>query len=349
MRRSVLPAIVVVLVAAAAVRADPFIPNDRYYAPYEWYAARLNLPQAWSRSLGSTDVVVAVLDTGVMADTPDLAGRLLAPLSSTGSPPLDGTTHHHGTWVASVVGMGVNNDDDPEHVNLGGAGVGNFSLLPITVTDAQGHNISGRIADGIRLAADEGARVIIISHSTLTYGVLDTAAAYARGLGALTFVAAGNSNREEFLTDYASLIFVSGTNRDDGRWDEGAEGSSWGAFVDLAAPADDILIADPHDPNLPAGYGIHNGTSFAAPLAGGAAALAWSINPALTADEVLAMLYDTAVDLGDPGRDAVYGRGRIDIGAVAEAAYATLPEPATLALVLAGLCGILGARRHKGR
>ncbi|MBE3133300.1 MAG: hypothetical protein IMZ55_07485, partial [Acidobacteria bacterium] len=50
MRRGPLLAIVVVLVAAAAVRADPFIPNDRYYAPYEWYAALLNLPQAWSRS-----------------------------------------------------------------------------------------------------------------------------------------------------------------------------------------------------------------------------------------------------------------------------------------------------------
>jgi len=328
----------VVLLAAAAAGADPLVPDDPYYAAgHQWYADTLNLPQAWGYSLGSSDVIIAILDTGVMADTPDLAGRVLDPLTATGEI-LDGTAKHHGTWVASSVGMGVDN-------GIGGAGVGNFAILPITVTNANGANASADIADGIRMAADAGARVINVSHETLKYGLLDAAAAYARGLGALTFVAAGNDNeRNTAIADYEHLIFVSGTDAADQRWVKDQwTGSNWGPYVDLAAPAWHILVADPHDPaGLPSGYGLADGTSYAAPLAAGAAALAWSIAPNLTAEEVWDLLCTTAVDLGDPGWDEVYGHGRIDIGAVAAAA----PEPATLALVSAGLAAVLLCRRR---
>jgi len=338
-RRALLPALLV-LAAAASAAAAPFVPNDPFYASHEWYGNVLGLPEAWSYSRGAADVILAVLDTGVMADTPDLAGRLLTPLSSTGVPPMDGTANHHGTWVASSVAMGVDN-------GIGGAGVGNFTILPITVTDAFGHNTSYDVAQGIRMAADAGARVINISLSTLTYGQLDDAAAYARSKGALTFVAAGNSNAYHPLTDYEYLIFVSGTDRDDHRWDDGTLGSSWGPYIDLAAPAVDILVADPHNANLPSGYGTHYGTSFASPLAAGAAALAWSIHPDLTPEQVLDLLTSTAVDLGEPGRDEVFGYGRIDVAAVAAGAYAMSPEPTTLALVAAGLALVtVGRRRH---
>ena len=162
MRRAFL-AILLLMVAAGAAGAAPFEPDDPLYVKHQWYGAVLNLPDAWSYSLGSSAVIIAVLDTGVMTDTPDLAGRLLPALSATGSPPLDGTTHHHGTWVSSVVAMGVGNGQ-------GGAGVGNFSILPITVTNAAGNNTSEWIAAGIRMAADAGARVINVSHLTLRFG-----------------------------------------------------------------------------------------------------------------------------------------------------------------------------------
>ena len=76
---------------------------------------------------------MAVLDTGVNVDTPDLAGRILPAMAPSGVPILDGISNTHGTRMASTIAMGVNND-------LGGAGVGNFSILPVTVTDAQGSN-----------------------------------------------------------------------------------------------------------------------------------------------------------------------------------------------------------------
>jgi len=326
--RLVILALVVFGSGTAVCLAGTF-PSDPYYGRYQWYSPVIGLPAAWNISTGSPSVTVAVLDTGVMADTPDLAGRVLDPLSATGTEPLDGTDNHHGTWVASVVGMGVNN-------GIGGAGVGNFTILPVTVTNTGGGNMSEWIAAGIRLAADSGAKVINISQLTLQYGLLDDAAAYARSKGALTFVAAGNFNMRYVMPDYANLVFVSGTDSSDQRWSEGTEGSSWGPFVDLSAPADNIVVADP---TLGSGYGLGHGTSFASPLAAGAAALVWSINPDLAPDEVLSILYTTADDLGPVGRDEVYGNGRINIGRAAGRAYqmTLTPEPGTLVLLGMGL------------
>jgi subtilisin family serine protease len=340
MKRYTLLAVLAVLGCAAACRADTF-PNDPYYAPYQWYGPTLGLPAAWAVSQGSPSVTVAILDTGVMADTPDLSGRLLPALSTTGAQPLDGTTNHHGTWVASVVAMGINN-------GICGAGVGNFTILPIVVTAADGSNQSQWIADGIRLAASQGARVINVSHQAVNYALLNDAAAYARTLGALTFVASGNADRYRPLTGFDNLIFVSGTDAADQRWVEtpGKEGSNWGPYVDLAAPADNIVVADPTFDN---GYGLGSGTSFAAPLASGAAALLWSIDPSLTPDEVLNILYTTADDLGTLGWDEVYGWGRLDIGAAAERAYelSVAPEPGTLLLLAAGLAAPLARRLRR--
>ena len=330
-----------VLAAATPAWADSLVPNDPYYG-YEWYGPKLGLPQAWGYSLGSGSVVVAILDSGVMAKTPDLAGRLRPPLVSPGLALLDGTTCHHGTWVASVAGMGVNN-------GVGGAGVGNFAILPVIVTDWNGRTTDSWSVNGIRMAADAGARAINVSQYAGDYGRLDVAAAYAKGQGALVFVAAGNGNSKNPMTGYDNLIFVSGTDSLDRRWDNGPgqEGSAWGPFVDLAAPAWHVLVADP---TLPNGYGLGDGTSFSAPFAAGAAALAWSINPLLAPDEVYAILKETAVDLGTPGWDEVFGWGRMDIGAVAERASQTagVPEPATLGLLAAGLV-LWGAGRRVTR
>jgi subtilisin family serine protease len=344
--RASMAAVVLCAYAASPVLAD--FPDDTYYS-YQWYSPLIGEPKAWTYSTGSPSVTVAVLDDGVVSYTPDLAGRILPALSAVdGQAPftdawltnttLNGGLNCHGTWVASAVAMGINN-------GMGGAGVGNFSILPIRIADTDLSASDSSIANGIRMAADNGAKVINISYYASDYSQLDSAAAYARSKGALTFIAAGNTDSYRSIADYSNLIFVSGTDENDQRWTQGnGVGSSYGSFVDLSAPAHNILLADPTTIH---GYGLNSGTSFAAPLAAGAAALAWSIDPSLTPDQVEQMLESTAVDLGDPGRDQIYGWGRIDIGAVAEAAYlATVPEPAAwLLLVSAGIVVSLRKRR----
>jgi thermitase len=316
-----------ILVATSSIRAAALIPDDPYF-PYSWHATTIGLPDAWSYSTGSSDVTVAILDTGVIASEPDLTGRVLPALNVTGSGPTDPTRYRHGTWVASSLAMQINN-------GIGGTGVGNFSILPINVTVGE-TTTPEWIAAGVRAAADHGAKVINISLHALTYWQIDNAAAYARSKGALTFVAAGNDNQRNPMEAYDNLIFVAGTNRNDQRWVSSTNssiGSTYGPYVDLAAPAESIVVADSIDTRLPDGYGVISGTSFAAPLAAGAAALAWSIAPNLTPDQVQAILFDTALkyaDLGDPGWDEQFGWGRINVAAVAAAATATVPEPAAL-------------------
>jgi subtilisin family serine protease len=327
---------VLVAIAFAATPALASSPVDPYFTPYQSYAYAIGLPQAWDYSTGSSSIVVAVLDSGVNTSTPDLQGRILPAFSTSGYGPLDGATVPHGTQVASVAAMGVNN-------GIGGAGVGNFSILPVTVTNDSGANTPYWIADGIRQSAAAGARVIVISLDTLTYGPVEQAAAEVAS-STLVFVAAGNSNSLRTMPgEYANLIFVSGTTGDErATWSGG--GSSWGDYVDLAAPATQILVADPMLGT--SGYGLGNGTSYAAPLAAGAAALAWSINPTLTPDEVRTLLYSTATDLGEPGWDPVFGHGRINVGALAASAAATVPEPSTLALLF--LIALLALCRRYG-
>ena len=139
-------AAIIVCAYAASTASAQLVPNDTYYSQYQWYSPKIGEPQAWSISTGSPSVTVAVLDTGVISYTPDLAGRILPALSAVaGQQPftdawLTDTTQAgglrcHGTWVASAAAMGINN-------GMGGAGVGNFSILPIRIADS---NLNARI------------------------------------------------------------------------------------------------------------------------------------------------------------------------------------------------------------
>ncbi len=159
---------------------------------------------------------------------------------------------------------------------------------------------------------------------------------------ALVFMAAGNTDGLVNMSQFSNLIFVSGTDQNNQRWNDGqtgnTHGSSYGPYIDLAAPAaNPIFVADPGSPS---GYGVGDGTSFAAPLAAGVAGLIWSINPNLTPDQVKNILYTTADDLGPPGWDETYGYGLVDAGAAVQAALLTVPEPHTITLVAMGAVGL---------
>jgi subtilisin family serine protease len=341
----------VLLSLGGTLRAD-YIPNDTFYNSHQWYAPLIGLPQAWDYSTGSHSVKIAVIDMGVITTTPDLFGRVDSPLAITGSSVVSNSVlaltaaGRHGTNVTSVAAMSINNMN-------GGAGIGNFQILPITVPVGSGNPTPAKVAEAIRLAADNGAKVIICSLSVLSYGLANDAATYAREKGALVFFAAGNTNSFTSQVPYSDLIFVTGSNRTDQRWvGTNGAGSTWGAHVNLVAPAQDIVVANPASATGNE-FGIGSGTSFAAPIAGGIAALAWSINPNLTPDQVRQMLYDSAVDLpGDISTglpDNWDGHGRVNAAGVASLAFASIPEPGVWALgiELLTLSAFVWHRRQK--
>jgi subtilisin family serine protease len=212
--------------------------------------------------------------------------------------PADG--HGHGTHVAGIVGADTNN-------GIGVAGMGwGVRVMPVRVLDDAGSGGIWSVSEGIRYAADNGARVINLSLGG--YGGaqdLQNAVSYAQGRGALVVAAAGNDNLPMpfYPAVYDGVVGVAAT--DDA--DQKAGFSNYGSHVDVAAPGVDI-----HSTLLqPAAYGEKSGTSMATPMVSGLAALIWTRYPSVTASQVAAAIQDSAVDLGSAGWDAYFGWGRI--------------------------------------
>jgi subtilisin family serine protease len=263
--------------------------------------------------------------------------------------------------MVSEIAMPINN-------GIGGAGTGNFSVLPIRVTSPSGNTTDAWIQQGIAIAAQNDCRVITISLAASSYSSINNAVSQALAANALAgkkdflvFMAGGNGNTFKTLgsadLDNASqrlaadhLIMVGGTDETDQRWVNGTfDGSDVGPFLDISAPAHLILVEDGiNNPN----YARGSGTSFATPFAASAAALAFSINPDLSASQVQNLLFDTAFNPnnphpGTPYWDQTYGWGRVDFGALAAAAAATVPEPASLMRLAAGVGTMLLSRRRR--
>ncbi len=165
------------------------------------------------------------------------------------------------------------------------------------------------MATGIEWAADHGAKVINLSYETSGCpGTIEAASKYARGLGALVFVAAGNSAMD-LSGQYAipqSFVLVGATDISDQK----AIFSNYGAPLLLGAPGANILTTQP------GGYGNASGTSFSAPVAAGVAALIYSLNPSWTPAIVENLMLATAKSLGT----TQMGYGRVDAGAALAAA-----------------------------
>lgn len=138
---------------AIAAANDPMFLNNQ-----EWHLAKINAPGAWDITTGSSNVVVAVVDSGVNTNHPDLAGKVLVggyDYVANDSDPMD--ENGHGTAVAGVVSPACNN-------GLGVAGVSWSSMiLPVRVLDANGSGSYSAISSGITYAADQGARIINMS------------------------------------------------------------------------------------------------------------------------------------------------------------------------------------------
>jgi subtilisin family serine protease len=285
------------------------VPND-YYFSFQWHLSKIGAPDAWGISVGSSNVTVAVLDSGVDPSHPDLAGKLLSGWNFYNGNGDTSDVTGHGTAVAGVAAAATNN-------TVGVAGVGwKCLILPVRVTDENGYASYSLLSKGLVYAADRGARVAVVSFQIFNGSALTSAAKYFMDKGGLVFAAGGNTGQFENYTDNPYIVSVSGTTSDDKSW------GSYGPYIDLSAPCSAIYTTIKGG-----GYGNVGGTSFSAPIAAGVAALIFSVNPSLTPSQVEQILEATAVDLGDPGYDIYYGWGRVDAYAALKMASGVSPPP----------------------
>jgi serine protease len=289
----------------------------------QWDLAKIDGSDAWNRSTGS-GAVVAVIDTGVDASHPDLAGQVLTGFDEVNQ--VDGANtdlNGHGTHVAGTIAAVTGN----------GIGLSSIApdvkILPIRVLKADGSGYSSDAANGIVYAADHGADVINMSlgSSDDDFSV-SSAIAYARSRGVVVVAAAGNEHLKGNPTSYpaadAGVIAVAATDSNDAV----ASYSNSGSYVDVAAPGSSILSTYPVALNG-TGYAFMSGTSMASPHVAAVAALLRSADPSLTPDQVESALESSATDLGAAGRDDDYGYGRIDAAAALAAVTPAATAPTT--------------------
>lgn len=280
------------------------IPNDPKY-PLAWHLQTIGAPIAWDKSSGS-GVTVAVLDSGVDSFHLDLASNMEPGWNSSSNNTDTSDVAGHGTKVAGVVAAETDNA-------LGVASVAWQSrIMPVRVTDrSDGWAYFSHIAGGLTWAADHGARVANISFDVSGSASVRSAAQYMKERNGVVVVAAGNSGSDPGHQSSDAMIAVSATRSDDSP----ASFTSYGNYVDVAAPGQSIWTTANGG-----GYSSVSGTSFSSPTTAGVASLIMAAGDSLSADEVAAILFNTAVDLGEPGWDPVYGYGRIDAAAAVEMA-----------------------------
>jgi subtilisin family serine protease len=336
-----------------------FAPNDPL-ASRQWYLDRIHAFEAWPKVPALVPVRVAIIDSGIDAEHPDLQDAILEGRSFVGSS-WRKDTNGHGTFVAGLIAARLNN-------NVGIAGIAFPAQLLVAKVVKSDQTISLEAeARAIRWAVDNGAQVINLSFGGVrdpkdpvrdTYSPLEAAAIeYAVRNGVLVVAAVGNSDRaSEEQWQWASypaalphVLGVSAINRD-GSVPNFSNRDQ--IFNDLAAPGEGIFSTIPRALTVTGGSRIScvltgysdcgpnefrrgEGTSFAAPQITAAAALLMAESPLIRPEQAAAILESSALDATplrgcrkcSSGRDEFTGWGVLDVAAAVDTLSAPLPDP----------------------
>jgi type VII secretion-associated serine protease mycosin len=303
--------------AARALASDPAVafaqpnylrqvlktPNDSVFEQ-QWALRNMQLPAAWDITTGG-ELVVAVIDTGVAADHPDLSGKLLPGYDFFNNDNDASDDNGHGTATSGLIAANSDNGQGIAGICWG------CRILPVKVLGSRGQGGDASVAAGIRFATDNGARIINMSlGGSEDSPVLREAVEYAQQRGALIVAATGNEAAEgnpvNYPAAYDGVLSVTAT----GNTDVVTGFSNYGNYVDLSAPG--VGVWSTLWTSGGNTYGPANGTSFAAPHVAGIAALVWSLRPDLGASQVANVLMASADDKGEPGKDPYYGYGRVN-------------------------------------
>ncbi len=261
----------------------------------QYVVGKLHLQQAHDLATGN-HVLVAVIDTGIDLQHPELHGAIAAGFDAIGG---DRAPHRHGTAMASAIVahgrlMGV---APAAHI---------LSVRAFDGEEAGAHSTTTRLVDSLQWTASSAARVVNMSFTGPADPAIHEAIAAARRKGMVLIAAAGNDGPQappDYPAAYPEVIAVTATDSDDHL----LKVANHGPYVAVAAPGVEIFVATPN-----AGYGYTSGTSIATAHVSGLAALLLERNPRLTPDAVQAILTGTARDLGPKGRDDEFGAGLVD-------------------------------------
>lgn len=289
-------------VRAAAAPSDPFYDK-------QWALAKTAAAQAWALGATGRGITVAVIDTGVDLNHPDLQENLVPGYNAIydSTDPADVRDDNgHGTHVAGIIAAGRN--------GLGVVGVAyEAKIMPVKAMDRNGDGADVDVAAGIVWAADHRAQIINLSLGAgMEAEVLRAAIRHAAAKGALIVAAAGNYDagpNPGINYPAADPDVLAVTSVDSA--DKLSVFSCTGPQAALAAPGERILSTywSRHGGSA---YAESSGTSMAAPLAAGVAALVWSRHPDWSAREVRSDLEDSARRQGPAGRNELYGYGIVD-------------------------------------
>ncbi|MBW3669289.1 MAG: S8 family serine peptidase [Actinobacteria bacterium] len=283
-------------------------PNDTHYAQHQAeYLTGAGFERAWdSGAKAAATQKIAIVDTGVDLDHPDLVDSLLPGIDVVGagdSNPQD--EEGHGTMVAGMAAATTNNGR-----GIAGASWG-AKIIPVRALDATGNGSDSDIAEGITWAVDNGATVVNLSlGGPDTSPALDAAVDYAADRNVVVVAASGNegTNRPFFPAAHPRAFAVGASDAEGGV----VSFSNYGPWVDLVAPGRAIAGTGNDVTEM---YYKGAGTSFASPLVAAAATIVRTQNPSWTATQVVERLRATAADRGPAGIDDYYGWGFLDIGA----------------------------------
>lgn len=275
--------------------------------------ADIKATAGWEETTGSAETTIAIIDTGIDFQHPDLVNKIAPDSWDFGDNDADATDEDwHGTYVAGIAAADTDNSE-------GIAGVAwSCKILPLKVMDKKGEIYDSYVAEAIIWAIDHGAAAINLSlGGPEPSSTLELAVREAHNNGIVVAAAAGN--------DGASVLYpaaydeyclaVAATDYDDLRPDW----SCFGPEVDVAAPGEWVLSAYPiylTDLTKYYPYVYGRGTSASTPHVAGLAALIKSLKPWLTADEIMDVIRYSAEDVNkgeNSGRDDFIGYGRIDM------------------------------------
>lgn len=292
----------------------------------EYWLTEYGFDKVWQKSTGE-GVTVAVIDTGVDGTHQDLSGNVLEGYDASGQGSSNGweglgVETEHGTLVASLIAghghdeSGVNGESGWPGEPAGMLGIApKAKILPISLqigeVSENGKSIDEQLPDAVKYAVDHGANIINLSVGSDTTSwpqSWDEAFTYAEEKGVVLVASAGN--RGSGLTQVGAPATMPGVltvgGVDQNRKDSWSS-SSQGISIAVAAPSEDLISAIPDNK-----YALWSGTSAAAPIVSGLAALIKSEYPELSGNQIIQRIIASADDAGESGRDAIYGYGIIN-------------------------------------